>query len=69
MNRVKGFVYKVGGAVAGVLIPAMAFATPPSEFTLPSLPMGQVYTLGGTILGGLAVMWVFRKIVKTTNKS
>lgn len=69
MNRIKGFFYKVSGAVAGVLIPAMAFAEPPSSFTLPELPMGQMYTLGGTILAGLAVMWVYRKLTKTTNRS
>jgi len=49
--------------------PVVAMATPPTEFDLPDLPMGAIYTLGGTVLAGLAVMWGFRKIVKTTNRS
>lgn len=63
MNRIKAIV-----ATGLLLAPSLAFAEPTS-FTLPSLPMGQIYTLGGTIIAGLAVLWGFRKIVKTTNKS
>lgn len=68
-ERVKRLGVSVCAAVSGVLIPVMAFADPPDSFTLPSLPMDQMYTLGGTVLAGLAVMWVLRKIVKTTNRS
>ena len=69
MERIRNAVRVGMVGLMGVLAPALAFATPPSQFTLPELPMGQMYTLGGTILGGLAVMWVLRKIVKTTNRS
>lgn len=62
------YLQKVMVAVSGVLVPAMAFAEPTS-FTLPSLPMGQLYTLGGTIFSGLAVLWIARKIIKTSNRS
>lgn len=69
LERVKRIGVAVSASAMGILMPVMAFAQPPSEFTLPDLPMGQIYTLGGTILAGLAVMWVLRKIVKTTNRS
>jgi len=67
MKKLERLMYSV---MAGALmvLPSVAHATPTS-FTLPDLPMGQIYTLGGTILAGLAVMWGFRKIVKTTNRS
>lgn len=57
-------------AIAALLIgaPMLAHAEPTS-FTLPSLPMGQIYTLGGTVLAGLGVMWGYRKIVKSINRS
>jgi len=58
-------------AVSALLLgaPMLANATPPTEFELPALPMGAIYTLGGVILAGLGVMWGWRKLVKTTNKS
>lgn len=67
MKKLQRMFYSV---MAGALmvLPTIAHAEPTS-FDLPDLPMGQIYTLGGTILGGLAVMWGFRKIVKTTNRS
>lgn len=65
MKRIKSFL------VTGILLgaPALALATPPTEFTIPQLPMTLIYGLGTAILAGLAVMWVFRKGVKTTNRS
>lgn len=47
----------------------VAHATPAAEFELPELPMTQIYTLGGTVLSGLAVLWGYRKLVKSTNRS
>ena len=64
----KKMVKVITGAVIG-LTPALALATPPTEFTIPDLPMGMIYTLGSAVLAGLAVLWVFRKGVKTTNRS
>jgi len=55
---------------SAVLLGVAAIANAaPTEFELPDLPMGQIYTLGGTVLTGLAVMWGYRKIVKSINRS
>lgn len=68
-KSIKSKVVALGAGVAAVLPAAIAHATPPTEFTLPSLPMGQFYALGSLVLGGLATVWVWRKLVKGTNKS
>lgn len=67
-SRVLGF---VSGAVA-LIAPVVAMATPtPAAFTLaaPEIDMTLLGTLAGTILGGLAAMWIVRKVIKTMNKS
>jgi hypothetical protein len=59
---------KVIGLVAGVgsLIAANAYAA----IDLPeSLPMTDYETFMGIVLASLAVIWVGRKLVKTTNRS
>ena len=67
-DRIKGMYYKSAVVATALLVPAMAHAEP-TGFTLPDLPTGQIYNIGGTILGALAVMWVLRKLIKTSNKS
>lgn len=60
----------VAAVVSAVLLnAATALADTVTSFTLPTVDLSPVYTLGGTVLGGLAVMWVLRKLIKTTNKS
>jgi len=54
---------------AGIVSMAGIANATPTSFTLPSLPMDQIYTLGGTVLAGLAVIWGFRKIVKSVNRT
>lgn len=63
----KQFVSALGFAAAVLASAAPAMATP--TFTLPDLPMTDYYTLMGTVVGGLAALWVGRKIIKTVNKS
>lgn len=37
--------------------------------TLPALPMDDVVTAATTILAGLGVIWVIRKLIKLSNRS
>ena len=53
-------------AVGAVAVSAPAFAA----ITLPTeLPMTDFETLMGLVLGGLATMWVVRKLIKSINRS
>jgi len=65
-SRFLGF---TSGAIA-LIAPVVAMATP-AAFTLeaPEIDMTLLGTLAGTILGGLAAMWIVRKVIKTMNKS
>ena len=58
----------IAAASALLVSGGMAFAEP-AGFTIPSLPMDDYYSLMTAVLGGLAALWVGRKIIKTTNKS
>lgn len=39
------------------------------ELVIPTLATAPIYALASAVLGGLAIMWVIRKSIKTTNKS
>lgn len=69
-SKVKALLVGAGAATAAVVVPEIASATPPA-FTLaaPEIDMTLLGTLAATILGGLAAMWIVRKVIKTMNKS
>ena len=58
-----------GLVAVGVIVLATTSAN--AALTLPDLSAGlaNVELWFGTILGGLAIMWGFRKITSTTNKT
>ena len=61
---------RIGGAVGGVALAAgNAMAEPAFTVTTPDIPYEQLGTYATVILGGLAAMWVIRKLIKTTNRS
>lgn len=68
-SKVKALVVGAGATAAAVAIPEIARAE--GEFTLaaPTIDMTLLGTLAATILGGLAAMWIVRKVIKTMNKS
>ncbi len=65
-TRILGFL----SGCAALLAPVVAMAEP-APFTLaaPEIDMTLLGTLAATILGGLAAMWIVRKVIKTMNKS
>lgn len=70
VSKVKALIVGAGATASAVVIPEIARATP-AAFTLdaPEIDMTLLGTLAGTILGGLAAMWIVRKVIKTMNKS
>jgi len=69
VQKVKTALIAVGTGAAAVAVPEIARAE--GEFTLaaPTIDMTLLGTLAATILGGLAAMWIVRKVIKTMNKS
>lgn len=64
MRRLKALV------LSGILLaPALASATPPTDFEVPTISMTAYYTIGGAILAALATPWIARKLVKFMNRS
>lgn len=63
----KGKMFVVGLGLS--LVPALAMATPPTDFEVPTISMTAYYTIGGAILAALATPWIARKLVKFMNRS
>jgi hypothetical protein len=69
-SKVKALVVGAGAAATAVLVPELARAEPAAfTITTPDLDMTLLGTLATAILGGLAAMWLLRKVIKTMNKS
>lgn len=69
-SKVKALLVGAGATAAAVVVPEIVRAEP-AGFTLaaPEIDMTLLGTLAATILGGLAAMWIVRKVIKTMNKS
>lgn len=67
-DKCKGFVASTAGAVAGIVgVASVAHASPEwYEITISTVP---VTTIAGVVLTALAIIWVIRKSIKTTNRS
>lgn len=65
-TRILGFL----SGCAALVAPVVAMAEP-AGFTLaaPEIDLTLLGTLAATILGGLAAMWIVRKVIKTMNRS
>lgn len=60
---------KVGLAVVGASLVAASNASAALDFTGVTLDTGDVDTVMLLIIGGLATLWGFRKVIKTMNRS
>jgi len=69
MKNLKNKVIVGVSSVSALAFSALPAFAEPSGFTIPSLPMDDLYTLSTAVLAGLATIWVLRKIIKTTNRS
>jgi len=68
-SKVKALVVGAGATAAAVAIPEIARAEGEFTLTMPPIDMTLLGTLATAILGGLAAMWLLRKVIKTINKS
>jgi len=69
-SRTRNAVVYFAGSVASVAATALpALAVDATEFTVPTINMGPVYGLGTAVLASLAIIWVLRKLIKTSNRS
>ena len=69
MKNLKNKVIVCVSSVSALAFSALPAFAEPAGFTIPSLPMDDLYTLSTAVLAGLATIWVLRKIIKTTNRS
>lgn len=60
---------KVGALVVGGVLVAASNASAALDFTGVTLDTGDVDTVMLLIIGGLATLWGFRKVIKTMNRS
>lgn len=66
----KARILGIGSGVAAAVLPVLAHAeVVPFTITPPALDMALLGTLSTAILGGLAAIWLLRKVIKTMNKS
>jgi LPXTG-motif cell wall-anchored protein len=69
MKKFKGSMKRVAMAVGGTLASAGS-ALAEGTLTLPTtVNTGDVYTLAGIVVAGLAGFWGLRKVVKFINRS
>lgn len=69
MKNLKNKIMIGASSVSALALSAIPAFAEPTGFTIPDLPMDDFYLLSTGVLAGLATLWVWRKIVKTTNRS
>lgn len=65
----KKFAQGLVAAVVMVMVAGMAYATPAFNPTPPTFDLTLLSTMAEAILGGLATIWLLRKLIKSVNRS